>query len=508
MILLSAFFALNTSRFDADTDGVPPIPREFRAAWVATVDNIDWPSKRTLSVEQQRAELLQIMDAAAAIHLNAIILQVRPSADALYPSKLEPWSEYLTGLQGRPPTPQYDPLAFAVEEAHKRGLELHCWFNPYRAKHFVQKGPLAKTHIGVRHPEVVKSYGKYLWMDPGEPLVQKQSLNVIQDVVKRYDIDGVHIDDYFYPYPEGNAPFPDQPSFEKYKANGGKLALDDWRRNNVNEFVHNMYSTVKRTKKWVKVGISPFGIYRPHFPATIKTTFDQYGVLYADARKWLNEGWCDYYTPQLYWSSKTPDQNYGDLLDWWIGENKLGRHVWPGNYTSRTGPEEAKSFPAQEIGDQIDITRQKPGATGNVHFSMKAFLANWKGVREVVAEKYRDPAFVPACPWLADKPVGQPKPISTVKIGKGKQTVWKVAWSSVPGIRSYLITMAEATPTGDKWTKWQTWKNTAFEIPIDMRTPENPNRSVNFSRLAVVALDRCGNASKPMVLTLKKSAKG
>lgn len=505
MTLMSSLFALHSLAAAVSNPDVPPIPREFRAAWVATVDNIDWPSKRTLSTAEQKAELIRIMDEAAAIHLNAIILQVRPSADALYPSKLEPWSEYLTGLQGRAPSPNYDPLALAVQEAHKRGLELHCWFNPYRAKHFVQKGPLASSHIGVTHPEVVKSYGRYLWMDPGEPLVQQHSLNVIQDVVKRYDIDGVHIDDYFYPYPEGTVPFPDEPSYAKYRENGGKLALDDWRRDNVNKFIHNMYSVVKKTKKWVKVGISPFGIYRPHFPATIKTTFDQYGVLYADARKWLNEGWCDYYTPQLYWSSKTPDQNYGDLLDWWIGENKQGRHMWPGNYTSRTGPEEAKSFTGEEIGDQIDITREKTGATGNVHFSMKAFLANWKGVRNIVARKYTEPAFVPASPWLAQGPIGQPKPVSNKVTSREPNAIWKVKWSPVNGIAHYLVNQSVSVGGVEQWATWHTWPTNSLELPKMAGTPQNPRAML--SKIAVVAMDRCGNASAPIVFDINKATK-
>lgn len=467
-----------------DLPALPPIPREFRAAWVATVDNIDWPSKRTLTVAEQKSEMIRILNVAAALKLNAIVFQVRPSADALYNSKLEPWSEYLTGEQGKAPSPKYDPLAFTVAEAHKRGIEVHCWFNPYRAKHPAQKGPLAPSHIGVAHPEVVKSYGKYLWMDPGEPLVVQHSLAVIKDVVKRYDVDGVHIDDYFYPYPEKGVDFPDEPSYAKYKAKGGTLELADWRRKNVDDFVRQMYQTVKATKKWVKVGISPFGIYRPGNPSTIKTTFDQYAMLYADAKKWLAEGWCDYYSPQLYWSSKTPDQNYGDLLNWWVQANEKKRHLWPGNYTSRVGPEESKKFTAQEIVDQIDITRKTAGSTGNVHFSMKAFTANWGGVRDAVAKSYASEAWVPSSPWLSKKAPSKPK---IVKILLKKKT-FKLSWT--PGAASYAV----AKYDGHQWLNWS-----------------KPATGAKFSghylgdkeRLAIVAFDRYGNASKPLIVDLR-----
>ncbi|RYG44998.1 hypothetical protein EON79_13640, partial [bacterium] len=215
----------------APTQVTPPqIRREFRAVWVATVDNIDWPSKRTLSTAQQKRELISIFDSAAGMRLNAIILQVRPSADALYDSKIEPWSEYLTGQQGRAPSPYWDPLTFAVQEAHRRGLQLHCWINPYRANHPSQKSALASTHIGKARPDLVRKYGKYLWMDPGETDVQKQSLAVVRDIVRRYDVDGVHIDDYFYPYKEANLDFPDNAAFERYRSGGGKLVKNDWRR--------------------------------------------------------------------------------------------------------------------------------------------------------------------------------------------------------------------------------------------------------------------------------------
>lgn len=421
---------------------LPPIPREFRAAWVATVDNIDWPSKRTLSTKDQKKELIHLMDAAVDLKLNALILQVRPSADSLYDSKLEPWSEYLTGLQGSAPDPYYDPLKFAIQEAHKRGLQLHCWLNPYRAKHFVQKGPLAATHIGVQRPDLVRAYGKYLWLDPGEPEVQARTIAVVKDLVDRYDIDGIHIDDYFYPYPENNQEFPDEASFAKYQQLGGTLIKADWRRSNVDKLIQTMYKTIKAEKPWVLFGISPFGIYRPGIPEGVKSGVDQYAELYADARKWLREGWCDYFTPQLYWAISSKYQSYSALINWWGSQNLNHRHLWPGLYTSRVDPKEGNWQP-KEIVDQVEMTRNSGFASGNVHFSMVAFLKNVRNLSDTVRGSiYSQPAIIPESPWLETSP-----PVSLNVKHHGATVSWKVQGKSKP------MWIAVWAKYGSQWVK-------------------------------------------------------
>ncbi len=391
----------------------PPAPREFRGVWVATVDNIDWPTKRDLTTDAQKRELLHILDTCRRLNLNAVILQVRPSCDSLYESSIEPWSEYLTGKQGNAPNPKWDPLAFAIDEAHKRGLELHAWFNPYRAKHPAAKGPLASNHIANTHPNLVRTYGTYLWLDPGEPAVQQRSLDVFLDVVKRYDVDGIHIDDYFYPYPVkdekgAEVPFPDEKSYAAYRAGGGRLALKDWRRKSVDDFVQRVYEGTKKLKPWVKFGISPFGIYRPGVPPTIKAGIDQYDQLYADCLKWLRMGWCDYFTPQLYWPITQTPQSYPVLLDWWVSQNVKKRHIWPGNFTSQlrgTNP----AWTVEELLEQIRITRATRGAGGNVHFSMKAFTLNYKGIADaILAGPYKEKALVPESPWMGKRKPGAP----------------------------------------------------------------------------------------------------
>ncbi|NDC64745.1 MAG: hypothetical protein EBZ59_12360, partial [Planctomycetia bacterium] len=344
----------------AVADDLPAVRREFRAAWIATVANIDWPSRPGLPADEQRAELVRLFDRAVATRLNAVILQIRPCADALYPSALEPWSPYLTGTMGKPPEPVYDPLAFAIEEAHARGLELHVWFNPYRVLHTAPIGPTAPTHASVALPAIVRRYGTYLWFDPGEPAAADRFLEVVTDVVRRYDIDGVHIDDYFYPYPVagGNgrpAPFPDDRSWRRYVKGGGTLSRDDWRRRNVDLLVQALHDGIHARKPWVRFGISPFGIWRPGHPPQVKG-FDAYAQLYADARRWWREGWVDYLAPQLYWPTTKAEQAYPVLLEWWASENARGRHLWPGNFTSRAGATGSGAFPVDELLAQIRVT--------------------------------------------------------------------------------------------------------------------------------------------------------
>ena len=394
-----------------DAATLPGPAREFRGAWVATVANIDWPSRPGLSSERQQAELIGLLDTSVELGLNAVVLQVRPTADALYASPLEPWSAYLTGQQGEEPDPWYDPLAFAVDAAHARGLELHAWFNPYRAGHPSAIGRMSPTHIARQRPDLVRRYGDYLWLDPGEPDAVDHSLRVVLDVVRRYDVDGVHLDDYFYPYPvtQGGrrVPFPDSESYARALGRGETLGRDDWRRQNVDRFIERMYREVKAAKPWVKVGISPFGIWRPGNPAGV-TGFDQYAEIYADARKWQREGWLDYLAPQLYWAIDSRGQSFPALLDWWGEQNVAGRHLWPGLYDSRTLPD-VGGYRPREIVDQVELVRADQEATGTVHFSIKALLPGPSDLgARLAAGPYARPALVPASPWLDDRPPPAP----------------------------------------------------------------------------------------------------
>ncbi len=381
----------------------PPAPREFRAAWVATVANIDWPSKFGLTVEAQKQEARNLIAHARRLGLNALILQVRPAADALYASQLEPWSEYLTGQQGKAPEPHYDPLAFWIEEAHGAGLELHAWFNPFRARQVSARSSLAASHVANTRPGLVRSYGDQLWLDPGEPDAVEHALAVVLDVTRRYDVDGIHLDDYFYPYPildeaGKKVDFPDEPSWQAFLAKGGTLSLADWRRGNVDGFVERLYQEVHRVKPQVRVGVSPFGLGRPDRRPTGVTGFSQYDEIYADAELWLEQGWLDYLAPQLYWPRNSFGQPFGTLLDYWRAQNPKGRHVWPGLFTSRIGLPDP--WPAEEITAQIQLARTCGGSMGHAHFSMIALEKDYGGIFGSLAGIYEGPALVPATGWL------------------------------------------------------------------------------------------------------------
>jgi uncharacterized lipoprotein YddW (UPF0748 family) len=427
-------------------DSPPPVEREFRGVWVAAVSNIDWPSRPGLPVDSQKVELIRILDRARELRLNVVILHVRPAGDALYASELEPWSEYLTGQQGRAPEPFYDPLAFAVEEAHARGLELHAWFNPYRAWHPSARSAPAASHITVANPELVVRYGSYLWMDPGQDAVRRRSVDVVMDVVRRYDVDGVHIDDYFYPYrelgPDGQVlDFPDSVSYARYRAGGGTLERSDWRRSNVDRYVAELYDGVKREKPWVKVGISPIGTWRPNVTPQIRG-FDAYEEIYADSRKWLVEGSLDYFVPQIYWPIARTDVSFPLVLDWWVRQNVLGRGMYPGLIPSNVNVDTAGrgGWHPDEIIGQIYVTRGRPGAGGHVHFPMGALMPDGafrrnagldtlpparaeviraqqrrvQARRDTLTRRLRDeayarPALVPAMTWLDDVPPLAPR---------------------------------------------------------------------------------------------------
>ncbi len=431
----------------------PPQPlREFRAAWVATVGNINWPSKAELPVAAQQAEMLALLDKAAALGLNAIVFQVRPAGDALYRSALEPWSYYLSGTMGKTPEPAWDPLEFACTEAHKRGLELHAWFNPFRALTSPDKHPAVGNHIAKLHPEWCIRYGSTLWMDPGIAGVRDRARAVLLDVARRYEVDGIHIDDYFYPYPlkdknKQRIEFADDSSFSAYQATGGALERSAWRRQNIDSFVQSVYADIKAAKRWVKVGISPFGLYRPNVPeGTGKGALDPFEELGADSLKWLHEGWLDYLAPQLYWPIEPTNLSFKTYYDWWLSENTAHRHIFPGIATDRIGTDRGPIEILQEI--SAVRSRQPLTPSGHLHWNFKSLSVDKSKVATLLKSRaYTALALPPATPWLGNEVM--PDPIIQVEMrGAKKFAKWTALDpAALPKVGRWVL----QTYAGKRW---------------------------------------------------------
>lgn len=462
------------------TNAQPKAAREFRAAWVATVANINWPSKPGLSTEQQKQEAIALLDFLKQHNYNAVVFQVRPQADALYQSSLEPWSYYLTGKQGKAPDPYYDPLEFWVEAAHDRGLELHVWLNPYRAHHVVG-GEVSDSSIVKRRPELVLHLKEgYWWFDPALKGTQDHGVNVVMDLVKRYDIDGVHFDDYFYPYPSynNNEDFPDSTSWKAYQASGGKLSRGDWRRESVNKFIQRLYKEIKAEKKHVKFGLSPFGIYRPGYPESAGG-FDQYEALYADARLWLNKGWVDYFSPQLYWPINRQSQSFPVLLGWWAGENTKNRHLWPGISVGR----DTGVATVNETLNQVMITRGMiPDSKGVIHWSLSSVIRNTNLSKALLNGPYKNEALVPASDWL-DKT----SPVAPSVVADQPEDKVQIKWSHTD--EKDVFRWVVYCRYGNNWT-YRILNRSDRMLEVDAHDGRNKLKEV-----AVTAVDRTGNES-------------
>ena len=398
---------------------------EFRAVWVATVNNIDWPSKPGLSTEQQKKEVITILTLQQELGINAIILQIRPASDALYPSQLEPWSRYLTGVPGKAPEPFYDPLKFWIDECHKRGMELHAWLNPFRvAQNYEQ--PLAGNHIAFNHPEWILKYGTKLYFDPGLPQAREFVTKVVKDIVTRYDLDAIHFDDYFYPYPLQEE-FPDTTSFALYSRGFLPGNKADWRRENVDILIEMLNDTIKSVKPWVKFGISPFGVWRNKADdpkgSDTKAGTTNYDQLYADIIKWQKNGWIDYCLPQLYWQIGHPAVDFDLLAHWWR-DHAYHRAMYIGQavYKSDSASTVKEWTLPDELPKQIELLRKIPGISGSAFYSSKHFNRNLMGFQDSLKLKlYKTVALVPPMPWLDSIP-----PQKVIKLKQhGRKIKWK-----------------------------------------------------------------------------------
>lgn len=384
--------------------------REMRAVWIATVGNIDWPSKSGLSSEQQKSEFIRRLNFLEQIGINTIIIQVRPAADAFYESSYEPWSRYLSGKQGEPPFPKYDPLQFIIDEAHKRNMDVHAWFNPYRALVNSKSNPNPPNHPTKKNPDWIIHYDGKSYFDPGNPQAREYILNVMLEAVKKYDIDALHIDDYFYPYPKSGLYFNDDAMYQRY---GNGMPLADWRRQNVNTFISQLHTNIKKIKPWVKFGVSPFGIWRnaKNDPLGSQTNGSScYDELYSDVRLWIMKNWVDYMAPQLYWERGHKAADFNALLPWWI-QNKFERHLYIGLGVYRMV--NAKSgvwITPDEILCQIRDTRSQ-GAHGVIFYSLSSFdKISGDLADSLMSNRYFGyTAIPPAMPWLGNQVKEKPE---------------------------------------------------------------------------------------------------
>lgn len=476
---------------------------EFRAVWVATVNNIDWPSKPGLTNDQLKQEALTILDRQASLGMNAIILQIRPASDAFYKSELEPWSKYLTGTPGKGPEDNFDPLEFWIDQCHLRGMELHAWLNPFRiTQNYLD--PIGGNHIAFRHPEWVVKYGNSLYFDPGVPAVWEYLSKVVSDIVTRYDVDAIHFDDYFYPYPT-NEEFPDNESFALYNRGFARKDISEWRRSNVDSLIMKLGKEIKKNKSWVKFGVSPFGVWRNKYQDSegSETTggTNNYDDLYANVLVWLKNGWIDYVIPQLYWQVGHPSVDFATLANWW-NQHSYGRQIYIGHaaYKSETNSTVREWSLPDELPKQIRILRSIEGIGGSAYFSSKHFERNLMGFQDSLQNYfYARPAIVPPMQWIDNNP---PKQVEHVR-KSGLMVKWKPekCKDELNEPRFYVVYLNEV---GKEFNP----QNSSFILSVQKEsecTFKSSNKIKKLYEFRVSALDRSNNESepsKPLILKL------
>jgi uncharacterized lipoprotein YddW (UPF0748 family) len=416
--------------------------RQLRGMWIATVTGVDWPKDAGESVARQQAEFRRLLDTAKAMNLNAVFVQIRPNSDAFYPSPYEPWSQWITGTPGK--NPGYDVLAFMLKEAHARNLEFHAWFNPYRVSRQSDLKKLAAGSPARKHPDWVRKYGDGLWYDPGLPQVRDLATKAVLDVVRKYDIDAVHFDDYFYPYPE-SGDFPDKAT---YKAYGKGMKLADWRRRNVDTLVQGLSEQIHKAKPWMRFGISPFGVWRNSSsdPAGSDThALQSYDDIYGDTRKWIKKGWIDYVTPQLYWAIGDDRADYATLVDWWskqVAGTKVQLSIGQAGY--RVGEDATWKKPA-ELSKHLTLNQRYPAVRGDVFFSAADLAANRRGfAARVRADHYTRPAIPPVVQGRG----GEAPPAAHGVRAEADAKGVRVRWRESQGAASYAVYRVQGKKAG------------------------------------------------------------
>ncbi|MGO4820559.1 MULTISPECIES: glycoside hydrolase family 10 protein [unclassified Flavobacterium] len=500
-ILAFLFFLLLSFTVGNAQEKVVAPKNEFRAVWIATVVNIDWPKAGADPVENQKADFIEILDTYKKLNYNAVIVQIRSVGDAFYPSKLAPWSKYLTGKEGKAPSPYFDPLEWMINETHKRGFEFHAWLNPYRATMDLNTAVLSPNHDFYKHPEWMIKYGGKYYYDPALPEVQTHLIAVVDEVVKNYDIDAIHFDDYFYPYKIKGEEFNDSASFKKY---GNGMTIEDWRRLNVNNFVKYVSFAIKNEKPWVQFGISPFGVWRNKSvdPKGSDTQSGQtnYDDLFADPMAWMEYSWVDYILPQLYWSMDHRTASYTKLLKWWA-ENSKNTAVYIGNGSYKINTDsDRRWFNPTEIPNQIDVTRSYKNIGGNAFFSAKSFVRNNKAVTQLLMDnQYKYPAL----PYVVPNSRKVVNDIPTVCDSKeeGTTATYTLNYPVNSKVRYVMVYEAKNDAKIDISNPSQIIDKIAFKEKKDsISIVIKKNNLEKNSRYALTFIDFYGNESKATVL--------
>jgi len=480
-----------------------PPKREFRGAWVATVLNLDWPSAPGLDPQTQRGELIRLLDELQAAGINAVFFQIRSECDAMYVSSFEPWSFWLTGQQGRAPSPFYDPLHFAVQETHKRGMELHAWFNPYRAVREGGRYAVDPNHVSIKHPDWILTFPAYpnttqKWLDPGLPEVRNYITSIVMEVVRRYDVDGVHFDDYFYVYPDARVNLPgiatqDDATFRNHPR--GFASRSDWRRDNINLFVKMVHDSIRVVKPFVKFGLSPLGIWKSGVPAGT-SGLDAYNAIYADAVAWLTMNIVDYIAPQLYWRFGG-QQDYAKLLLWWASQ-AVSSHLYAGQGIYRLLPQDG-DWPLGEVGEQLNFNRSTFGVQGNIFYRAEMIQQNIKGFSNLLkTEIYRYPALSPVMNWKETLPPNAPQNLRYERIaGTGSANLrWEAPPNDADGDTAFRYVVYRFDHAAVQSSEFNDPSKIVAIAGLSFNMPKTPLSNTPYY-YAVTALDRNSNESLP-----------
>lgn len=498
LVLFIFFTQCSSKRAEVDVD-IPP-KRELRGAWIATVANIDWPSSKRLSTERQQQEFIDIVNNHQRIGINALFVQVRAASDAMYASSPEPWSEWLTGTQGRAPSPYYDPLQFMIEHAHERNMEFHAWLNLNRGTHGTTSS-VAANHITKTHPQWFMNYNGSKVYNFGLPEVRNYIINVTMNIVKNYDIDGIHFDDYFYPYPVPGHRLNDQDTFRSHSR--GFRNIEDWRRDNVNLLMRELSEAIRKEKPYVKFGISPFGVWRnkdkdPQGSNTIGA-LSSYDDLYADSRLWAHEGWVDYTAPQVYWSFRHRTVPYKPMVDWWV-KNNGKHHLYIGIASYRTGEKNREWGTASQVLQQVRTNEVTQGVDGSIMYNTKSLMPAYHRLSDSLSNYYRYPALPPLMPWKKPDPLPKPEITELIRHTDGTRIriKWKIPVEYEEYVRSFVIyrfLRGDRRSMDNPKNIIAIVKNREQKVFID-----NTIDDEGQYEYAITALDRLSNESKPSKL--------